>query len=423
MLLDKYSPKSFKEFIGNKVKIHEIMNWLNDFETVNYNSCLISGNHGIGKSSLIKLLQKKFDLDIIEYNQNDLKNIKNNVNLDLFFPQKTKFSEIFCDNHHKKIIIFNEIEAITIPSEKNFIIKVLKKNHKEKILPILLINNGKHSKLINELKKFLLICNLHTPSILEIKPYIKNICEKENINLDPKYIKGLIHFCNSDIRKIVLTLEDLKNLYKKKYIGKELLVEYYENNSSKQEEIGLYSSVQKLLNMKLSFDKILTLYELEKIILPLTFLENIPLKNPSLETYCKILKSYSNGDIIETSIYTDQNWYLQNLHAFDTCIYPNYLMDNNCVTDINDLIFTNDLNKTSLKNINKKNIDEIKDLIPNITFDEIINLSFIITEIIKNKKTSDLKNIGISDRLIELIVKINKFEYDSTKMSKKKLNL
>jgi len=98
-------------------------------------------------------------------------------------------------------------------------------------------------------------------------------------------------------------------------------------------------------------------------------------------------------------------------------------MKGDMVTNEKELIFTNDLNKTSLKNINRKNIELIGNIIEDITFDEIINLSYVITETIKKKGVEDLKKLGISDRLIELIVKINKFEYDSNIMSKKKLNL
>lgn len=424
MYLNKYHPKTFEEYIGNKVILSKIKSWLNNFPNNNHSSCLISGNHGIGKTTLIDLLVKNFNLDKIEYQQSDLKDYKND-NINLFFPKKTNFESIFLGNYQKKVMIFNEVEAITIPSEKNFIIKILKKNHKEKIIPIILINNGKHSKILNEIKKNLLICNLITPSVIEIKPFISNICKKEKIDIDVKYIKGLIRFCNNDIRKTILTLEDLKQIYKKKYIGKEELKDYYENNNQKQEEIGLYNSVSKLLNCELSFEQIMTLYQLEKILLPLTFLENIPLKNSNLETYSNILSSYSNGDLIETSIYTDQNWYLQNLHAFETCIYPNYLIHKNESNLVNEseLIFTNDLNKNSLKNINKKNIEEIKKLIDNISYDEIISLSLIITRIISKKKESLLKELGLSTRLIELLVKINKFEYDSSKMSKKKINV
>lgn len=422
MLLDKYHPKNFNEFIGNKIKISNIKKWLNDFGKNNHSSILISGKHGIGKSTIISILKTEFNLDVIEYNQSNLRDYKKN-NLNLFFPKKTNFEEMIYGKSHKKIMIFNEIESITIPSEKTFIVKILKKNHKEKILPIILINNGKHCKILNEIKKYIHIVNLLTPSIIEIKPLVKKICMNESINLSSKYIKGLIHFSNNDIRKILLTLEDFKEIFKNTIISKEKLKDYFENNNQKHEEIGLYHSVGKLLNLPLSFEKIITLYQLEKILLPLTFLENIPLKNVNLETYSDILESYSAGDLIETSIYTDQNWYLQNLHTFRTCIYSNYLLDktpNNMISE-DQLIFTNDLNKTSLKNINKKNIDEIKKNIPGISYDEIINLAQLITKIIKSRKINLLKDLNLSNRLIELLVKINKFEYDSTKMCKKKL--
>jgi len=422
MFLDKFYPKNFDEFIGNKIKIKNIIDWLKNFDKNSCSSLLISGKHGIGKSTIISLLKKQFNLDIIEYNQSNLRDYKNN-DLNLFFPKKTNFERLILGKSNKKMMIFNEIESITIPSEKNFIVKVLKKNHKEKILPIILVNNGKHCKIINEIKKNLYMVHLLTPSIIEIKPLVKNICSKENINLEPKYYKGLIQFCNNDIRKIILTLQDFKVIFKKKLIDKSKLKDYFDNNNQKQEEIGLYHSVGKLLNLPLSFEKIITLYQLEKILLPLTFLENIPLKNVSLEKYSNILESFSQGDLIETSIYTDQNWYLQNLHTFSTCIYPTYLLEKkpeNMILE-NELIFTNDLNKTSLKNINKKNIEEIKKNVNGISYDEIINLAQLVTKIIKQKKYKLLKDLNISNRLIELLVKINKFEYDSTKMCKKKL--
>ena len=422
MLIDKYHPKTFNNFIGNKIKITNIVEWFKNFDKNEFSSMLLSGKHGIGKSSIISILKNTFNLDIIEYNQSNLKDFKNN-NLNLFFPKKTNFEDLICKNSRKKIMIFNEIESITIPSEKTFIIKMLKKNHKEKIIPIILINNNKHSKILNEIKKYLNIINLLTPSIIEIKPLIKKICINEKIHLEPKYYKGLIQFCNNDIRKIILTLQDFKEIFKTQIINKEKLKIYFENNNQKQEEIGLYNSVSKLLNLPLSFEKIITLYQLEKILLPLTFLENIPLKNINLEKYSNILDSFSMGDIIETSIYTDQNWYLHNLHTFSTCIYPNYLLEKNPENIIleNQLIFTNDLNKTSLKNINKKNIEEIKSNINGISYDEIINLAQLVTKIIINKKYNLLKNLNLSTRLIELLVKINKFEYDSSKMCKKKI--
>lgn len=423
MFLEKYSPNDFSEFIGNKIKINDILKWLKSFPNNEFSNCVISGNHGIGKTTLIKLLEKNLNLDLIEYQQSDLKDYKKD-SLETFFPKKTSLDKIFSDKMKKKLMIFNEIESVTIASEKKFLIKLLKKNHKEKIIPIILINNSKHCKIVNEVKKILNKFHLLTPSLIEIKPLVKKICQENNILIEPKYYKGIINFCNSDIRKIILTLEDLKKIFKNKNITKEMLKDFYENNNHKQEEMGLFNSTFNLLNKNLSFEQINTLYQLEKIVLPLTFLENIPLKITSSEKYSKILDSYVQGDLIETSIYTDQNWYLQDLHSFHTCIYSNYMLDKRTDNIIfeRDLDFGRDLNKNSLKNINKKNIDEIKSLIDNISYEEIISLSLIITKIINNKKNNLIKKLELSPRVLELLVKINKFEYDSKKMSKKKLS-
>ena len=38
----------------------------------------------------------------------------------------------------------------------------------------------------------------------------------------------------------------------------------------------------------------------------------------------KVSDSISRGDDIETSIYTDQNWYLQNIHGFYTCLNTSF---------------------------------------------------------------------------------------------------
>ena len=67
-------------------------------------------------------------------------------------------------------------------------------------------------------------------------------------------------------------------------------------------------------------------------------------------------KFFSFGDNVETSIYTDQNWYLQEIHGFFTCVKPSKLCNEFNYNILGNLInFSSDLNKTSLKNINKKN--------------------------------------------------------------------
>jgi hypothetical protein len=131
----------------------------------------------------------------------------------------------------------------------------------------------------------------------------------------------------------------------------------------------------------------------------------------------KISDSISRGDNIETSIYTDQNWYLQNIHGFYTCINTSYWINksnNNYNIDTKSIKFTADLNKTSLKNINRKNIINLYKIIQNKSIFEILILNKISNFLINNNKEQELINIlnnysnNITIKEIELCLKIDK---------------
>ena len=90
----------------------------------------------------------------------------------------------------------------------------------------------------------------------------------------------------------------------------------------------------------------------EKVLLPLMIYENylskLNYKKVNiLPTIIKISDLICIGDILETNIYTDQNWYLQSIHGFITTVSTSFYInkyDNNSY-DI-DINFSTDLNKT-----------------------------------------------------------------------------
>ena len=142
----------------------------------------------------------------------------------------------------------------------------------------------------------------------------------------------------------------------------------------------------------------------------------------------KISDSISRGDNIETSIYTDQNWYLQNIHGFYTCINTSYWINkNNKNHKINTINFSSDLNKTSLKNINKKNIANLLKIIPNKSLYDILVLNKICNHLIVNNQEELINIISsynkeLNVKEIELCLKIDKtnnFELLSSKDKKK----
>jgi Tfp pilus assembly pilus retraction ATPase PilT len=74
--------------------------------------------------------------------------------------------------------------------------------------------------------------------------------------------------------------------------------------------------------------------------------------------------------------------------------------------------FSSDLNQTSLKNINKKQITNLQKIFQNKSFNDIINLNKLIYHLVKNEKIKELysimKDYDSNVKTVETIIKIDK---------------
>ena len=120
------------------------------------------------------------------------------------------------------------------------------------------------------------------------------------------------------------------------------------------------------------------------------------------EEYSKVLDNLSKGDILENYIYGEQNWDLLEIHGLISCVIPSYYINkysngkktvftkkmiNGNMTKVSDLVFAADLNRTSVKKMNKKNINKTNETITknsrknirNKSIDEFIYMGEITT--------------------------------------------
>ena len=217
-------------------------------------------------------------------------------------------------------------------------------------------------------------------------------------------------------------------------------LKFKSKSKEKDIEIGLFDATLNLINEYRNFPFIYKLYESEKVLLPLMIHQNFKTKifkktdcsyDDKLFHLVKISDSISRGDNIETSIYTDQNWYLQNIHGFYTCLNTSYWINKNNNNKISnaEIKFSSDLNKTSLKNINKKNINNLLKIFPKKSIEEILMLNKISNKLFEDNKIEELVNIlknykkDITFKDIELCLKIDKTKkcFEIKNVHKKKI--
>jgi replication factor C subunit 1 len=439
--INKYRYKSLNDIIGNKEQILKIKNWLININNYKSRAIIISGVHGIGKSLTIKLLLDELNYLSRTIYPNEIKDhrIFDDFN-DYYNHQNSIYSKInFVDDKKKNLVlIFEETENITLTSEKKYIMDIFKENNKFKAFPIIFISNNQHSKLLNDLKKNCEEIKFECPTFHELYQLINKICSQENIIIkDTNIMNELITFSQYDIRRLINLLQEISFHYK--YIDEKAINLFINKSREKNIDTGLFDATNKILNYCLDYDTIIKLYEFEKVLLPLMIHENYIRKvlyknidswHNTIYNLVKISDSLSRGDNIETSIYTDQNWYLQNIHGFYTCINTSYWINkNNKYNSINNknIKFSSDLNKTSLKNINRKNITNLLKIIPNKSIYDILILNKICNYLLKNNKEDELIKIllyytkDLTIKEIELCLKIDKtndFELLSSKNKK-----
>ena len=424
--VNKWRPTTINEIVGNKQVIAKIEDWISRFDEVSNNTIIISGKHGIGKTLVIQLLLEKYSYKYKLIYPDEIKTFRSDMDFDDYYNFENSISSKVKMNHvQKKIaLVFDETESITLTSERKYVFNIHKINSKLKSFPLIFISNTNHSKLTNDLKKYCTEFVFYSPSSYELSEYIKKICKVEQIEImDASSIDMLIQFTQYDIRRLVNVLQEY--YYNYKTLNIKDITTFIERSIMKDVDIGLYDASLSIINNVSDFEQMFKLYEIDKVLVPLMINENyykkiLSTKNKSnwddmLNQMVQISDSLSIGDNIETSIYTDQNWYLQNIHGFYTCYNTSYYINkSDKKLTKTDMKFSADLNKTSLKNINKKNITNLEKIISKKSIDEILILCKITNHLVSTKESNRMieilknykKDIDIKD--LELCLKIDK---------------
>jgi DNA polymerase III delta prime subunit len=476
--IERYSPKKITDIVCNTRASISIQTWLTTWQktktmVINMQkeklkndsgkgkrapkskikfepSCLIvTGSHGVGKSTTVDVIVKEFGYDVQTVDFNNIKLVKN-IKDSIQNIIKTDSVLDLINNHQKKVaLVFDEIESITSTTDKAFIISLLKLNDIERMYPIIFISNNHHNKMLTDIKKNSVEVKFFKPYESDLKKILIRITQREKIMIKSStVVDTIIRRSQADIRRLVYTLQDIQYTYGTTTITDELIEDYNKISNEKDIDTGLFQATSYLLNDYKSIDNSLSYYETEKTMLPLmihqNYIENVISKYKDEDVRFKIINNVSNmlseGDVIENYIYGDQSWDMQEVHGFYTCAATSFYLT--CEKDVNIdsededierlfedftkeknvdardsiLVFTSDLNKTSIKKINKKNIITTNRHFHNMNIFDYIIINKIIRKQIMNGQIKEcvdtMKSYNVKTEYIESLLKIDKIDGD-----------
>lgn len=447
--IKKHEPTKLSEFIGNESAKRTLVDWLDNYyngkkikvnppkskkkkPTPSYiyeyvpSTALVTGEHGVGKSILVELAVKHCGFIMKKIKLSDSKDTKSMEKFIKSVMNGNNILDKLQNESNKYVLVIDEMETIISNVEKKLLKELQKMNNEKRSHPIIFISTNHHSKLLVSLKKFAQPINVYSPYQETMVKITNKICEAEKLTFVSNESKNkIITHSQSDIRRLIYTLQDLNYACNKNRITIEDVKEYLSSSKNKDEDKGLFNASEQLFFEKHSIHDSLSFYDMEKTLIPLMIQENyigVILNNAksyesAFDTITGIADCLSIGDNVENYIFEDQNWDLQDMKGFYACSYSSMKINesygDSYIRKVG-LKFPADLNKTSTQKINKKNFPKLPLTMSNIDIYGYVAINKIIRKMIEENKfeeTCDLfKDYKATLIHIDTILKINKLE-------------
>lgn len=460
---EKYKPTKREDLPSDKKTISMIFSWINNWEKqkkiagkilskrsskrkskneekIPPSCLLLVGSTGIGKTNLVEILTQETNHELYKLNLSNIKSPKNVQEVLSSLVNPVNILNVFEKKENKKVIVVVDgLESISTPVEKSNIKELPKKNDTNWYFPIIFISDKRHNKLLSEFKKNCTTYYLSQPDYYMMKKICMNIMLKEKIYIEHNDIMDtIIEHAQSDIRRLVQTLQELKKIYEEEKITEKDMIDYCKISKRKDLDIGLFDNAGKLFYEYKDIPTCMQLFGMDTTLVPLmvqenyqsVIIENAKQRNETqlqaLDTMINVCKSLSCGDGIESYMFEKQNWDIKKLNGFRTCVEPSYYINKNNIKKVMRVILTfpTDLNKTSIKNINKKNINNTDEYFKNKNTLDYIQMSKILKKLISENRIKKLakllKPYKPSIIVIESLLKIDKIKFTGLKLSNNK---
>ncbi|KYK35690.1 MAG: hypothetical protein AYK18_02895 [Theionarchaea archaeon DG-70] len=197
---EKYAPKRVEEVVGQKKAVEQFLTWYKSWQP-RKRAALFHGPAGTGKTSLIEVLGKEKNLEVVEMNASDFRTAQQ---IREVLGQAMKQKSLFMK---RKIFMIDEIDGLASEDRGGTgeIIKIIKESH----YPIVLTANNPWNTKLRSLRQYCQLIQFGKVYYWEIIKRLQLICEKEGVKCEKEVLSQLAKRSEGDLRSAINDLETL----------------------------------------------------------------------------------------------------------------------------------------------------------------------------------------------------------------------
>lgn len=392
---------------------------------------VVTGDHGCGKTAIVKAVLNSHGYKIRTVNFAKL----SASNISSFTHSLLECDGVYTfideQNNHtgatqkvtdkgqrvpeKIAIMIDEVESISSTAEKQLINMLLSINNDNWMVPVIFISNNKHRKLITTLTKECFHVPIYQPEVDDMFNMLVRIGESEKMHMvDASIADSIIEHAGFDYRKMISTLQMLHKVYGEESIDRKMLDAYLRFTDQRDVDRSIYENTIKLFTEFKNIETTLRIFEGDKVNMPLMVHQNhfLALSDYVYTDFAKlsaaedITSSLATGDLIENYIYSDQSWTLQEVQGHHSCVYPSFQLTS--VVDLPKLKrdskypfgrpafrtqFPKDLNRTSTRKINGKNIKAAGEFFNDMSVPDYVRANQLIRDLLNDGRVEECKEL------------------------------
>ncbi len=195
---EKYKPGSTKDILSQDRVVQEVTRWLETWRPGD-KALLLYGPPGTGKTLIPEVIAKEKNWFLMQINASDERNANS---IDLALSEVSKNISLF---HSGKIILIDEVDGISSSDRGG--IKSIIKIIRESRFPVILTANNPYIPKLQSLRNYCKFVKLSKVNVKSIEKRLREICEREGIEVDGGVLKNLARWSSGDVRSAITDLQ------------------------------------------------------------------------------------------------------------------------------------------------------------------------------------------------------------------------